>query len=299
MAPTSVCRADSRTLAAASYATLLQRYPHYARGLLWCNTFWIVPRPSLLTVLWPTPTTRQNQNHGIRQLVAHRLIEPTDELANAFRLGTHGVRVLNAHGIAARYRHNPALRVANSLLLAGEFASALSHQLMSHAYVSRVSWREEPFVGQGARADAFAYIEYRLDVGKPPGPSVLVRELGLLPPRTERMRVYLEIDRATETLGQLEQRVQNWARVPRPPDALGAERTIWLWVTTGNRVRARAIRDIWAQHLRFTAALVTTTHELRGGTDDRPFDPLTTVWRATHVEWVQGGHIIGIPRLMS
>jgi hypothetical protein len=95
---------DPRSLAAASFADLQRRCPHYARGMLWLRAFWLMKRPSLCAILWPNGTTRQNHNHGLRQLVLHDLIEPNDEQGRVYRLGQRGAALMQAHGIEARYR---------------------------------------------------------------------------------------------------------------------------------------------------------------------------------------------------
>ncbi len=261
---------DPRSLAAASFADLHARCPHYARGMLWLRAFWLMKRTSLCAILWPNGTTRQNRNHGLRQLVLHDLIEPNDEQGRTYRLGQRGAVLMQAHGIEARYRPKPKTRVEPGLLLASEFAVALSYPLMANAHIRGLVWRETPFAGRIARPDASAEMLFSRQALAPVGPNLLASQLTRLPAEDEySIRLFVEIDRTTEFGDRIEERVRAWAEAVRTP-LYGRlpERvfSLHLWVTTGTWARARTIQQHWSAYIGQGApALFTTVYQLRGG----------------------------------
>jgi hypothetical protein len=251
--------------------------------MLWLNAFWLISRPSLCTILWPNGTTRQNRNHGLRQLVLHDLIEANDEQSRAYRLGRRGAVLMQTHGIEARYRRKPKPRVEPGLLLASEFAVTLSRPLMDNPHMRGLMWREAPFAGRIARPDASAELLCSMRASTPLGPDLLASQLTRLPAEHEcGIRLFVEIDRTTEFGDRIEERVRAWAEALRTPlYANLPDRTfsLHLWVTTGTWARARTIQQHWSYYIGAKApALFTTVYQLRGEVEDQPLDPLGKTW---------------------
>jgi hypothetical protein len=169
------------------------------------------------------------------------------------------------------------------LLLASEFAVALSYPLMHNSHIRGLVWRETPFAGRIARPDASAEMIFSRHALEPVGPDLLASQLTRPPAEDEYgVRLFVEIDRTTEFGDRIEERVRAWTEALRTPlHANLPARTfsLHLWVTTGTWARARTIQQHWSSYIGPKApALFTTVYQLRGEVEDQPFDPLGQIW---------------------
>lgn len=273
---------DRRALAALTFPHLAARYPHHARLLLWLRACWLIRREQLHALGWPDPSTRQNRNQGLRRLTVAELVEPIDEQGRVYKLGRRGASVLQAYGLIAPYRTTPRSRAQPGLLIASEFAVALGLALMQHRHVLSMSWSEMPFAGAVVRPDASGMLRYSVR----PGPEC--RRLDLLRPEPSwppaageyTLRLFLEVDRATQFAEKIEERVRSWAaafQTPAYAELPANTVQLVLWVTAGTWQRVHTIRQIWSEYTGQVAAF-TTCYQLRGERDDGPMAPLQAVW---------------------
>lgn len=273
-------RCDPRSLGALSWNQLGTRYPHYVRILTWLWACWLIRRQDLITIGWPTGTTRQNYNHGLRQLLTHRFIESIDEQQQVFKLGRHGARLLQEAGIAARYRTTPKPRAQPGLILASEFASALGRQIVAHTQLQDMTWVEQPFAGTTVRPDAVADIRWsatRTDLNDLQD-RVLKTQYGRPLVSDEwRIRLCLEIDRVTQFSDTLQARMHNWAQALHYTALPPRTSLVVLWVTNGTWQRARTIHQAWSE-LTAHEAFFTTVYQLRHECEWGQMDPLGEVW---------------------
>jgi hypothetical protein len=272
---------DPRSLAALSFRQIGDRYPHYARILIWLWSCWLIRRENLWMIGWPEGTTRQNRNHGLQQLLDHALIEAIDEQHKVFKLGRRGARLLQEAGIPAHYRATPKPRAQPGLLLAGEFAVALGRQLMQHRHIRAMTWLEQPFAGSTVRPDGTAELRYTLAPRADASCNyhILKTQHARGPAQDEYLiKLCIEIDRVTQFADKLEDRIKNWAaalhnRVEVPEQTS----LIVLWITNGTWRRARTIQQLWVRTTG-QAALFTTVYQLRHESEDLPMDPLGEIW---------------------
>jgi hypothetical protein len=274
---------DPRSLAALSFRQMSQRYPHYARILTWLSACRLIRRPDIVAIGWPEGTSRQNRNHGLRQLLDHGQIEAVDRQEQLFKLGRRGARLLQEAGIPAHYRATPRPSAQPGLILAGEFAVALGRQLMWHRHISAMAWREEPFAGSIVRPDGSAEVLYtfrpRLDGGCHHG-LLTTQAAWVAMAHTCGITLCLEVDRVTQFASKIEDRVRNWGAALQRRDAGAppeARPLLVLWLTAGTWRRAHTIQRLWTRQTQHPA-LFTTVHQLRHKTADAPLDPLGEIW---------------------
>jgi len=93
--------------------------------------------------------------------------------------------------------------------------------------------------------------------------SILKPELPYSLERSQSvLRVCLEIDRVSQSIDQLTERIENWRAALQSPYLLVPRQSILVaWVTTGTWRRARTIADLWRSRMQ-QVAFCTTDFEL-------------------------------------
>jgi hypothetical protein len=284
-------RLDPRSLAALTYTELAARSPRSCAALLWTRACGVIRRDDLFRVIWPDILRRQTRSYGLGQMLKANLLQAIDEQQRVLKLGHRGARLLSNAGIPSVYKSTPSERVLPGLLLASEFATALGRQLMEQPHVSDLVWAAEPFAGTQVRPDSIGEILFTASprVNEQLNISILKPELPYALDRSETLlRVCLEIDRVSQSLDQLTQRVENWRAALQSPYLLVPRQSIVaVWVTTGTWRRARTIGSVWRSRIPQTA-FCTTEFEVRGRSDLEPMKPLDATWLDIQGEGISG-----------
>jgi hypothetical protein len=285
---------DPRSLAALTYTELAARSPRSRTALLWTRACGVIRRDDLFHVTWPDIPRRQTRAYGLSQMLKADLLQTIDEQHRVLKLGRRGARLLSSAGIPSAYKSTPSERVLPGLLLASEFATALGRQFMEQPQVSALTWAAEPFAGIQVRPDSIGKILYTTSprINEQLNISILNPELPYALDRSEIvLRVCLEIDRVSQSLDQLTERIENWRAALHSPYMLVPRQSILVvWVTTGTWRRARTIAMLWHSRMQ-QVAFCTTEFELRGRSELRPMSPLDARWMDSREETVSGKQI--------
>jgi hypothetical protein len=284
---------DPRSLAALGYAELAMRSPRCCTALLWTRACGVIQREDLFRVTWPDIQRRQTRHYGLGQMLKADLLQAIDEQQRVLKLGRHGARILKSAGLSSTYKSRPSERVLPGLLLASEFGTALGRRLMEQSRVTALTWASEPFAGRQVRPDSTGEIFYHLV------PEVMYAlNIAILKPKLPRplernqsvLRVCLEIDRVSQSVEQLTQRIENWRAALA--DLLLPYQTALtvLWVTSGTWRRAQTIADLWHSRIQQTA-FCTTEFELREQSELRAMNPLEAWWMDSQGGTQLGQHI--------
>jgi len=185
----------------------------------------------------------------------------------------------------------------HSMIIASHVLVQLWQDLGTVGGVAGATWKQDPFRGTEARADASMVVCYQQ--GGTDGADGLHEKPVIQPemrtnawrmsPGYTRHWLILEIDAGSETRDDLIERAQNWqAAWPSYLQQVPAGTvTRFVWVTTGTWRRAKTIWEIWNDYA-WLPLMISTTKSIKNPGDGRfhPGHPLRRAADGTiHAVW--------------